>query len=225
MKYIDISTIRLLYIVVLILSGKVVAFDHVVVQVLETTSCRNAWKCCVHKIHGGMTIPRTLHKRELHATSCLFLHLIFSIREKRWHFLCSGLAISYEAIVNRNTSYQHDIGRVWDNCDGMWYMSLDQLLSSKIDKKLLLIGILRYFFTITHIYMCRLVSAYASLFFHMDHGRSLVAVVNLKASTCEGCVRFIPAIYLSPGLPRQSPNTSFVQSLLSLDGVARHLRI
>jgi hypothetical protein len=32
-------------------------------QVLETTSCRNVGKGCVHKTQSGRTLPRTLHKR------------------------------------------------------------------------------------------------------------------------------------------------------------------
>ena len=43
------------------------------VQVLETASCRNAGKGCVHKTQSGRTLPRTLCKRELHAPGCPFL--------------------------------------------------------------------------------------------------------------------------------------------------------
>jgi hypothetical protein len=43
------------------------------VQVLETTSCRNAEKGYVHKTQSDRTLPRTLHKRELRTPGCLFL--------------------------------------------------------------------------------------------------------------------------------------------------------
>jgi hypothetical protein len=34
------------------------------VQVLKTTSCKNAGKGCVHKTQSGQTLPQTLHKQE-----------------------------------------------------------------------------------------------------------------------------------------------------------------
>jgi hypothetical protein len=43
------------------------------VQVLETTSCRNAGKGCVHKTQSSQTLPQTLHMRELCALGCPFL--------------------------------------------------------------------------------------------------------------------------------------------------------
>jgi hypothetical protein len=42
------------------------------VQVMETASCRNAGKGCVHKIQSGRTFPRTLRKWELRAPGCPF---------------------------------------------------------------------------------------------------------------------------------------------------------
>jgi hypothetical protein len=35
------------------------------VQVLETTSCRNAGKDCIHKTHSGQTLPRTMRKQNV----------------------------------------------------------------------------------------------------------------------------------------------------------------
>jgi hypothetical protein len=39
-------------------------------QVLETASCRNPGKCCVHKTQSGQTLPKTLRKQELRAPGC-----------------------------------------------------------------------------------------------------------------------------------------------------------
>jgi hypothetical protein len=56
---------------------KLLPFDHEVmgstVQVLETISCRNAVKDCVHKTQCGQTVPWTLRKLELHAPGCPLL--------------------------------------------------------------------------------------------------------------------------------------------------------
>jgi hypothetical protein len=43
------------------------------VQLLETASCKNARKGCVHKTQSGQTLPQTLRKRELRAPGCPFL--------------------------------------------------------------------------------------------------------------------------------------------------------
>jgi hypothetical protein len=43
------------------------------VQVLETATCRNAGKDCVHKTQSGRTLPWTLRKLELHAPGCPFI--------------------------------------------------------------------------------------------------------------------------------------------------------
>jgi hypothetical protein len=40
------------------------------VQVLETASCINAGKGCVHKTESGQILPRTLRKQELRASGC-----------------------------------------------------------------------------------------------------------------------------------------------------------
>jgi hypothetical protein len=42
------------------------------VQVLETTSCKNAGKGYVHKTQSGQTLPWTLRKQELRALGCSF---------------------------------------------------------------------------------------------------------------------------------------------------------
>jgi hypothetical protein len=51
---------------------KLLPCDHEVMGVLETTSCRNAGKSCVHKTESGRTFSRTLRKREQHAPGCPF---------------------------------------------------------------------------------------------------------------------------------------------------------
>jgi hypothetical protein len=40
------------------------------VQLLETSSCRNARKSYVHKTQSGRTLLRTLRKRDLRAPGC-----------------------------------------------------------------------------------------------------------------------------------------------------------
>jgi hypothetical protein len=58
---------------------KLLPCDHEVmswVQVLETASCGNEGKDCVHKTQSGLTLPRTLHKRELRASACPFFCLV-----------------------------------------------------------------------------------------------------------------------------------------------------
>jgi hypothetical protein len=47
------------------------------VQVLETTSCRNVGKGCVHKTQSAQTLPWSLRKRELCAPGCPFTNIIF----------------------------------------------------------------------------------------------------------------------------------------------------
>jgi hypothetical protein len=42
------------------------------VHVLETASCRNVGKGCVHKTQSGQTLSRTLRKQELRAPGCPF---------------------------------------------------------------------------------------------------------------------------------------------------------
>jgi hypothetical protein len=42
------------------------------VQVVETTSCRNVGKCCVHKTQSDRTLPWTLRKQKLRAPGCPF---------------------------------------------------------------------------------------------------------------------------------------------------------
>jgi hypothetical protein len=49
------------------------------VQVLETASCRNAGKDCIHKTKSGQTLPQTLRKQELRAPGCPFLSHVDSI--------------------------------------------------------------------------------------------------------------------------------------------------
>jgi hypothetical protein len=52
---------------------KLLSCDHEVMgSVLETASCENAGKGCVHKTQSGRTLPRALHKRELRAPGCTF---------------------------------------------------------------------------------------------------------------------------------------------------------
>jgi hypothetical protein len=43
------------------------------VQVLETASCRNSGKGCVHKTQSGWILPWTLRKQELHSSDCPLL--------------------------------------------------------------------------------------------------------------------------------------------------------
>jgi hypothetical protein len=52
------------------------------VQVLETTSYRNAGKCCVHKTQSDRTLLRSLRKRELCAPGCPF----FSVALFSWDY-------------------------------------------------------------------------------------------------------------------------------------------
>jgi hypothetical protein len=50
---------------------KLLPYDHVVmVQAIETATCRNGGKYCIHKPESGRTLPQTLHKRELRAPGC-----------------------------------------------------------------------------------------------------------------------------------------------------------
>jgi hypothetical protein len=51
---------------------KLLPCDHEVMRVLETTSCRNIWKDCVHKIQSCRIPPRTRRKRELYVSGCTF---------------------------------------------------------------------------------------------------------------------------------------------------------
>jgi hypothetical protein len=52
---------------------------HSWVQVLETISCKNVGKGCVHMIQSGRTLPQTLRKRELRASACSFLYTLSTI--------------------------------------------------------------------------------------------------------------------------------------------------
>jgi hypothetical protein len=60
------------------------------VHVLETASCRNAGKGCVHKTQSVRTLPWTLHKCELCAPGCPF---------EWWHPYCLHLVMYHDAII------------------------------------------------------------------------------------------------------------------------------
>jgi Na+/melibiose symporter-like transporter len=57
-------------------------------QVLETPSCRNPGKGCVHKTQSGRTLPRTLRKQELRAPGCSLQCSFFCIVAFRSSVLC-----------------------------------------------------------------------------------------------------------------------------------------